>query len=990
MPVIEKNISNFIETQFPEVYRDEGPLFVEFVKKYYEWLEESNNATYHSRNLLNYKDIDETVDNFVVKFKEKYLKEIQLDTVGQTRQLVKHSLDLYRAKGTERAVDLFFRAVFGKPASVYYPGDDIFRLSDGKWVQPKYLEVSPSDYNNIFVGKQIQGVTSGATAYVERYIKRKIKSKYINVLYISVINGNFETGELITIFGQKLKNLPTVIGSLTTLDIVVGGESFNVGDIVSIESNNGVQAKGRVTNVASVTGLVDFNLIDSGWGYSSEAEFIVSEKVLTLDNVIPTETNTTNTAFKIFETLKQPLANVVIVDANATFVPATGSELFTYSNNVLIGKGRVIEFTASNSISGEVYVSETYGNLAPITEVNANLSGTISVSNTITPLIGLGTVNTTSNVVEGNGTSFNTALAVGAAVRFFAYNSNGVLVGDTTRIVSTISNATHIIVSSNLSFTSNATQMQLVRPKVVVGTSTSFNTQLAYGNRIAIFSNSSNYIIRTVNAIANSTYMTVQEDITFSNTTANYANTTTNFKIYTEANTIAANISSYNDKSQLANVMSIGANIIFTVSDMTIPFSNGQIVYMNNANNVEIANATIRFVTNVIGVNGLVYAANTRGVFQPNTALPLRIRNSNGSSNTATANLKSYSIDIGVFNINTAFSAANSNYVIASNSLTSATISKISSGIFANAGFSSTLTFPESVTLIVEPLTDFVDVKLNAVAYGFRSNTFANASTQYLEDIFLNKTINIGGIGSLININPGKDYDTPPFVIVNDPFISPYDRKDYNFTLKNATSVFTTGEIVTQDNGATGIIRFANLTNASVKRIEFNNNFDDTLALTGESSGSVANISLIEIDKNVLQIGLNAFIQANVQTGNGSVSSMNVYDSGFGFLNDENATFTSNDGTRSGTVRINLGKQGFSEGFYKNRKGFLSDGKKLFDGEYYQEYSYEIRSSVTSDKYADMLKKVLHVAGTKAFYNVVFVDTANTHTTIKSSIVKTA
>jgi len=411
---------------------------------------------------------------------------------------------------------------------------------------------------------------------------------------------------------------------------------------------------------------------------------------------------------------------------------------------------------------------------------------------------------------------------------------------------------------------------------------------------------------------------------------------------------------------------------------------------MYNANNAEIANETIRFVTNVIGANGLVYVANTRGVFQPNTSSPLRIRNSNGSSNSATANLQSYSMNIGVFNINTAFSAANSNYVIASNSLTSATISKISSGTFANAGFSSTLTFPESITLIVEPLTDFINVKLDAVSYGFRSNVSANASTQYLEDIFLNKTINIGGIGSLININPGKDYDTPPFVVVNDPLISPYDRKDYNLTLTNATSVYTTGEIVTQDNGATGIIRFANLTNASVKRIEFNNNFDDTLALTGESSGSVANISLIEIDENVLQIGLNAFIQANVQTANGAVSSMNVYDSGFGFLHDENATFTSNDGTRSGTVRINLGKQGFSEGFYKNRKGFLSEGKKLFDGEYYQEYSYEIRSSVTSDKYADMLKKVLHVAGTKAFYNVVFADIANTQSTIKSSIVTTA
>ena len=113
MSLIQKNISNFIESQFPDIYKEEGPIFVEFVKNYYEWLEDknfnSNSAvTYHSRRILDYKDVDDTVDEFILYFKEKYLKEIQLSTVSQTRQLIKHSLDLYRSKGTERAVDLFF------------------------------------------------------------------------------------------------------------------------------------------------------------------------------------------------------------------------------------------------------------------------------------------------------------------------------------------------------------------------------------------------------------------------------------------------------------------------------------------------------------------------------------------------------------------------------------------------------------------------------------------------------------------------------------------------------------------------------------------------------------------------------------------------------------------------------------------------------------------------------------------------------------------
>jgi hypothetical protein len=191
MSVIEKNISQFIQNQFPSIYREEGELFVEFVKQYYEWMEQPDNVLYHSRNLLDNKDIDETVDKFVVDFKEKYLADVQLDTVTQTRKLIKSSLDLYRSKGTERAVKLFFRSIFGVDADIYYPGDDIFRLSDGRWVKPKYIEVSDSEYNYQFVNKQIVGVTSGATAFVERFIRRKIKSSYIICLSVSIIVNSY-------------------------------------------------------------------------------------------------------------------------------------------------------------------------------------------------------------------------------------------------------------------------------------------------------------------------------------------------------------------------------------------------------------------------------------------------------------------------------------------------------------------------------------------------------------------------------------------------------------------------------------------------------------------------------------------------------------------------------------------------------------------------------------------------------------------------------
>ena len=156
--------------------------------------------------------------------------------------------------------------------------------------------------------------------------------------------------------------------------------------------------------------------------------------------------------------------------------------------------------------------------------------------------------------------------------------------------------------------------------------------------------------------------------------------------------------------------------------------------------------------------------------------------------------------------------------------------------------------------------------------------------------------------------------------------------------------------------------------------------------MTGKSSRTTANVVSISPDNLSLPIGLDAVVLSNVQSSNGSVTKLEVYDSGFGYVNNEDATFTSADGTHSGLARISLGKFGQSEGHYSNRKGQLSDSKYVFDGEYYQEYSYEVRSSISPDKYKEMLKKVVHVAGTKSFSATYIMNIANTSPNVISEI----
>ena len=260
------------------------------------------NPLYYGRKLYKIRDIDQTLDQFIVYFKEKYLKNIEFDIATNKQLLVKNSYDLYRSKGTERSIDLFFRLIYGVSAQVYYPGDDLFRLSAAEWVKPKYLEITNSPRTIGLVGKQITGITSGATAFVEKYIKRRVKGSYVHVLYISNISGEFITDEVIK-SDVTYHDSPKIIGSLSNLTVTGGGKLFQVGDVVQFNSVRGDYGFARVASVSNRTGVVDFILNDGGYGYtvSGNSDFslaelekrtqsIVSERVLTLANVITSNT----------------------------------------------------------------------------------------------------------------------------------------------------------------------------------------------------------------------------------------------------------------------------------------------------------------------------------------------------------------------------------------------------------------------------------------------------------------------------------------------------------------------------------------------------------------------------------------------------------------------------------------------------------------------------------------------------------------------------
>src|SRR5210317_703068 len=157
--------------------------------------------------LLQYSDVDETLDDFFIQFRNAFLDTVpnNLDAGLDKRKFTKRIIDLYRSKGTKKANEIFFKALFNETPELYYPNRDMLRVSDGKWSVDIILKVtlkSPSNGNIAnLVGQTItqqtvvgNTVIQEATAVVDQVTIQTVDNAVqVATLFINSgsINGTF-------------------------------------------------------------------------------------------------------------------------------------------------------------------------------------------------------------------------------------------------------------------------------------------------------------------------------------------------------------------------------------------------------------------------------------------------------------------------------------------------------------------------------------------------------------------------------------------------------------------------------------------------------------------------------------------------------------------------------------------------------------------------------------------------------------------------------
>ena len=97
----------------------------------------------------------------------------------------------------------------------------------------------------------------------------------------------------------------------------------------------------------------------------------------------------------------------------------------------------------------------------------------------------------------------------------------------------------------------------------------------------------------------------------------------------------------------------------------------------------------------------------------------------------------------------------------------------------------------------------------------------------------------------------------------------------------------------------------------------------------------------------------------------GKPKSIKVINSGINFSNKDVKIDLNGDGNFDLELKFSSCYE--SAGKFLNNKGYLSDTKVLQDSFYYQKFSYVIKSDISPRDYKDILKRLVHPAGTKFF-----------------------
>jgi len=407
------------------------------------------NPVTNIQELLNFRDPDKAISNFLTKFRNEFLNTLPetLSSGIDKRKLIKNIKSLYRSKGTSKGHEVFFKLLFGLESETIFPRENLLRASDGNWDTQKILRaIATTGDTADLIGRTITGETSKATAIVENVFKFQIGANEVTefILNGETISGTFQTSE--TIQGTQTDDddifiKATITGIPSTTTVSNDGTLYNEGDTISITGGG----QGSIIQVDAVGrgGITEFVIDNSGSGYSigddiiftntgtgggsasakvsivnggftqEESTSIVYDHIVLEDETVRGDVYTGNKLVQESGTGSGDITDIRIINNGSNYLSlptvsvstdsgGSGASVHAYGNQI----GRVLSLKIVES-GAEYQQSPSPPTLAlPSYAIIKNISGSFLAGETITGL------DVSSSVVTATVVSYNAATNV--------------------------------------------------------------------------------------------------------------------------------------------------------------------------------------------------------------------------------------------------------------------------------------------------------------------------------------------------------------------------------------------------------------------------------------------------------------------------------------------------------------------------------------------------------------------------------------------------
>jgi len=298
-----ESIANVIVDQLPDFVKSDHPKFQLFMEAYYEWLNQPGNPWNEAKSLLNYQDIDTTIDDFLLNLEKEYVALIPKNFDGDIRTLMKNIKQFYITKGSPKSYEFLFNILFNETIEFYYPKKDILRVSDGKWDSDITIKITNPEQYDVFelTGEIIKQeeyyfdtdeqrfmYRDIATATVERAVQFFLGGELVTELFLSKVTGTFRANDtyidttdttafraldndtkIYFIDANRNKHEYKVEPLLTGVTISDPGSGYEPNDVLPVVSANGDPGVNAIAQIKTVQSgpLTGLTIVSGGQNY---------------------------------------------------------------------------------------------------------------------------------------------------------------------------------------------------------------------------------------------------------------------------------------------------------------------------------------------------------------------------------------------------------------------------------------------------------------------------------------------------------------------------------------------------------------------------------------------------------------------------------------------------------------------------------------------------------------------------------------------------